>query len=165
MDSKVTPVALSKSLDSQSARPIHFRTCTVSELAPSVTDILIRNPPSNTDSYVVAHNLHGRGLKTNNESCFANRQPHIVLGAAGALGSSGTRDDPEMLEKVKWADDWVTKIKESSLAMDQGYLNFSRPDEDDAVKFYGQEAASRLKGLKQKYDPHNLFSAAYPVLA
>ncbi|KAI3339539.1 hypothetical protein F4824DRAFT_455718 [Ustulina deusta] len=69
-----------------------------------------------------------------------------------------------MAEVRKWVDGFARDVESAGIGIDHGYVSFS-PTNISLDTFSGEKGAKRLRALKARYDPTNLFSTAYPKLA
>lgn len=89
----------------------------------------------------------------------------MVIGIAGLTPSGTSVDSIDMRGASEWADTIAREIDERGLRLDMGYPNFTCDIDMDTASFFGEEATRRLKAVKQKYDPENVFFRGYPRLA
>jgi hypothetical protein len=90
------------------------------------------------------------------ETAYAHRKQAIMANIAAFYET-----DDEKMQRKKWVDDFST-------AIDQGdstaYVGFLGPNEQDRLlATYPEPTLSRLKELKMKYDPTNLFKQNYNI--
>lgn len=92
---------------------------------------------------------------------FLNREPHVMLG----IFASAPPDDEE---GMKSCDAWVNKvfdgINAADLAMPHKYINFSSPHKGDGLHYYGADGLARIRSIKSRLDPSNLFAKSTPDL-
>ena len=162
----VTPCNYASSLDfsTRTRLPFHFRTRTIAGITPKLADVLQKNAGLSGATQLIAHNAHGAAIKADPTSCFVNRTPHLVFGIGAGVAPPATGSGPEMREAAQFSDRLADSLKAEGLSMDSAYMNFSPPDECDTLLFYGKETTERLKIMKKKYDPQNVFFKAYPTL-
>lgn len=152
--------------DSSSAT--FFRSRSVDQMEYKVGAILAQQPPPQPLSAVVFHYNHGTGVRhgiaDKAGAAFLNRRQHVILGLHG-----GTT--PGHVEAQDFADaaTWVTQLEE---AIDQnglclqggGFPSFFPPDQVDVERFFGKRGAARLRCLKARLDPDDVFCQELPGL-
>ncbi|KAF6815627.1 6-hydroxy-d-nicotine oxidase [Colletotrichum plurivorum] len=139
------------------------RVRTIEYLSPEVSRIIARVPPPGPDCANVVHSAHGRALQENPGACWPLRRRHrIVNPAAGVPLAQG--EGPEFKAYKKWMDGVVEGLSEQGLALPYGYRNLGPEKDTDWVATYGEETLARLKEVKAKFDPENVFRTGYPRL-
>jgi hypothetical protein len=129
--------------------------------------ILAQQPPPHPMSIVIFHNNHGRGVRDGIAdevgSTFANRYKHVILGFHG-----GTKSGPVDAQDVSNAATWATELRDAidrdGLSLQGGFPSFFPPDQVDVEEFFGAQGAARLRRLKARLDPDNIFCHALPGL-
>ena len=86
------------------------------------------------------------------------RQKHFMLEIVPAWEA---KSKVEEAAHMKWASDLSSAL--APLSLPGGYANFLDPEDHDQVSAaYGMNAR-RLRAIKQKFDPDNIFSSATPI--
>ncbi len=107
-------------------------------------------------SGIVMHQAHGAAIRPNPNACFAVRKRHQTNHALGHTASGAP---------ASWADD-VAEDFRSRFAIPETYASLSPPGDVDTIATYGGEQGLwRLREVKKRYDPENVFSRGYPELA
>ncbi|KAL7920945.1 FAD-binding domain-containing protein [Trichoderma austrokoningii] len=128
---------------------------------------ILSEPLPNSSSIVIIHDRHGAGTRGSDSTLatnavFLNREPHVMLG----IFSSAPLDDEEGLKNSKaWVYKVLNGIHAAGLAMPQKYLNFVSPHEGDGLHYYGADGMARIKSIKSRLDPSDLFAKNTPDLA
>ncbi|KAJ4860701.1 FAD binding domain-containing protein [Trichoderma breve] len=146
---------------------IHFRlTASVPNWSEELGRI-ISEPMPTPSALIIMHDSHGAGTRASGSTAvdsavFSNREPHLMFGFFAAAPSN----DQEGLEKSKaWAYRLVEKVTKAGLAMPTRYINFTHPLKGDGFGYYGAQGLIRIKAVKGRLDPLNLFSKNTPDLA
>jgi FAD/FMN-containing dehydrogenase len=94
---------------------------------------------------------------SNDATAFAHRSSKILTNVAAFYSS------PE--EKIK-RQDWVTHVSEMLFQGDAGrYVNFfSTTEKDQMSDIYSDSTLQRLKSIKHRYDPSNMFSINHNII-
>ncbi|OHW98963.1 FAD FMN-containing dehydrogenase [Colletotrichum incanum] len=87
-----------------------------------------------------------------------------TVSAASAGVVDATAQAAEYEEYKKWADDLADGLSKQGHALPYGNRNLSSEKDMDWVATYGEETVARLKEVKKKFDPENLFKTGYPRL-
>lgn len=128
---------------------------------------ILSEPLPNSTSIVVIHDRHGTGTRGSGSTlvtngAFSNREPHVMLGIFAAA-------PPDDEEGLKNCDAWVNKVSDginaAGLAMPHKYLNFCSPHKGDGLHYYGADGLARIRSIKSRLDPLNLFAKSTPDLA
>ncbi|PTB46102.1 hypothetical protein M441DRAFT_63402 [Trichoderma asperellum CBS 433.97] len=128
---------------------------------------ILSEPLPNSTSIVVIHDRHGTGTRGSDSTfvtngAFLNREPHVMLGIIAAA-------PPDDEEGLRNSDAWVNRvfngINAAGLAMPQKYINFSTPHKGDGIHYYGADGLDRIRSIKSRLDPSNLFAKSTPDLA
>lgn len=111
------------------------------------------SPGSKTS--IVVHSCHGVGINPNPNSCFEKREPHnfIEILAMNLKNKDKTPD-------YEWADALEKELKEKGLTSTGAYSALTEPGraEKGLETFFGKNL-ERLKEVKRKTDPRNVFSS------
>lgn len=113
-------------------------------------------------SCILFHHAHGRALQLNSAAAWAHRDKHYICTPCGFADSFATSDEQKS-SKV-WADDLFQTIQMSGLGLEKAYWSMSRPEQCDAIKYFGHETVSRLRQLKGRVNPDDHFPVASPVI-
>jgi hypothetical protein len=108
--------------------------------------------PHRTPSFVF-HHLHGPATRVAPDAtAFSLRRKHYIpeIGAAWDPGS-----DSDAARHREWANDFSAAL--APFALPGGYANFLTPDDHEQVKSAYGNNARRLRDLKRKFDPDNIF--------
>ncbi|KAJ3955482.1 hypothetical protein N0V92_007992 [Colletotrichum tropicale] len=139
------------------------RVCTIEYMTPEINNIIAANPPPGPWCANVIHSAHGRVLEPNPEACYPLRKRHRIFNPnAGVQDAQGETTEFEGYKE--WNDGLIAKLKERGLTLPYGYRNLSPESDIDWVATYGDETLQRLKGIKNKFDPENVFRTGYPRL-
>jgi hypothetical protein len=115
---------------------------------------------------IVIHDSHGAGTQASNSTivehgAFLNREQHLMLG----IFASAHPNDEEGLRKSRvWVEKLFNEITAAGLAMPQRYINFATPEKGDGIRYYGAQGLTRIKSIKGRLDPSNLFAKSTPDL-
>ncbi|KAI2998091.1 unnamed protein product [Aspergillus niger] len=144
-----------------------FRSRNVDRIHQKVGTILARHPPPYPLSAVIFHNNHGKGVRHQVAdpvgAAFPNRYQHVILGLHGGTRPGGV-DEQELATAARWVIQLEEAIDQNGLSLRGGFPAFWPPDQVDIERFFGQENALRLRQLKARLDPNNLFHRALPGL-
>ncbi|KAG2421261.1 hypothetical protein HFD88_000877 [Aspergillus terreus] len=144
-----------------------FRSRNVDRLHRNVGTIFAQHPPSHPLSAVIFHNNHGKGVQHQVAdavgAAFPNRYQHIILGLHGGT-RPGCADEQELASAARWVIELEEALDQNCLTLPGGFPAFWPPDQVDTERFFGEEKALRLRQLKARLDPNNLFHRAVPDL-
>ncbi|KAK1249757.1 hypothetical protein MKX08_009760 [Trichoderma sp. CBMAI-0020] len=149
------------------AELIHFRKTVSVPVWSEELGRILSEPLPNSTSIVVIHDRHGTGTRGSGSTlvtngAFLNREPHVMLG----IFASAPPDDEE---EMKSCDAWVNKVSDginaAGLAMPHKYINFSSPHKGDGLHYYGADGLARIRSIKSRLDPSDLFAKSTPDLA
>jgi FAD/FMN-containing dehydrogenase len=110
-------------------------------------------------SFLVLHYVHGPATRVAPDAtAFFQRRNHFMMeiGAAWDASSNGEAD-----RHRQWAEDLSSAL--APYALPGGYANFLTPQDHNQVESAYGNNARRLRDLKRKYDPGNVFSSAIPL--
>ncbi|KAH0528247.1 hypothetical protein TsFJ059_003135 [Trichoderma semiorbis] len=144
---------------------IHFRlTASVPNWSEELGRI-ISEPMPTPSSLIIMHDSHGTGTRASGSAVesavFSNREPHLMFGFFAAAPPN----DQEGLEKSKaWAYRLIENVTKAGLAMPTRYINFTHPLKGDGFGYYGAQGLTRIKAVKGRLDPLNLFTKNTPDL-
>ncbi|KAJ5099281.1 hypothetical protein N7532_006282 [Penicillium argentinense] len=161
---ETTPAAFGLS-DSSSAT--FFRSRNVDRIQQKLGAILARHPLPHPLSAVIFHNNHGKGVRhevaDNVGAVFPNRRRHVILGLHGGT-RPGQADAEELADAGRWVTELEEAIDQNGLSLQGGFSAFWPPNQMDVEWFFGRQAAARLRRLKTRLDPNDLFHRALPDL-
>ncbi|KAK1574070.1 uncharacterized protein LY79DRAFT_673204 [Colletotrichum navitas] len=141
----------------------HPRLGTFEYLAPELANVFVSHPPPGAACATVMHTAHGRALNKKPGACHPPRTRRRI--AAISVGIVDATAQAAEYEKYKnWADDMVDDLCKQRHALLYGCRNLSSDTDVDWVATYGEETAARLKEVKKKFDPANVFKNGYPRL-
>ncbi|KAL4895171.1 hypothetical protein BDV59DRAFT_174578 [Aspergillus ambiguus] len=144
-----------------------FRSRNVNRIHRNIGTILARHPPPHPLSAVIFHNNHGKGVRHEVAdtvgAAFPNRYQHVILGLHGGT-RLGWADEQELADAARWVIELEEALDRNGLSLPGGFPAFWPPDQVEIERFFGEERASRLRQLKARLDPNNLFHHALPSL-
>ncbi|PGH04001.1 hypothetical protein AJ79_07234 [Helicocarpus griseus UAMH5409] len=161
---ETTPAAYGMG-DSSSAT--FFRSRNINRIQAKVGAILAQHPPPHDLSAVIFHNNHGKAVRhevaDNVGAAFPNRHQHVILGLHG-----GTRpdqvDEEQLADAAKWVTELEEEIDQNGLSLEEGFPAFWPPNQTDVERFFGRHTTERLRRLKARLDPNDIFHLALPSL-
>ncbi|KAF7587423.1 hypothetical protein BBP40_007242 [Aspergillus hancockii] len=116
----------------------------------------------------IVHNNHGKGMRNEISdgigSVFANRYQHIILGLHGGIRPGPVADAQAVTVATAWAKELEHAINEEGLSLEGGFPSFFPPEQVTISQFFGEQALGRLKQLKKRLDPENVFCKVLPCL-
>ncbi|KAM0252542.1 hypothetical protein ACHAQJ_007674 [Trichoderma viride] len=127
---------------------------------------IISEPLPTATSLVVIHDSHGAGTRASNSAfeengAFLNREPHLMIG----FFPSAHPNDEEGLRKSRvWADKLFNDTTAAGFVMPPRYINFASPEKGDGICYYGAQGLTRIKSIKGRLDPLNVFAKSTPDL-
>ena len=131
----------------------HFVRALPDDLIDEIVEHYLAHPEDGED-VVLIEQMHGAALRVSADAtAFSRRDASFNVSALGRWDDA-TRDD----EHIAWARRTAAAL-ESHSTSGGGYLNYGAPDEpiERVRAAYGDTNFERLRQLKQRYDPHNLF--------
>lgn len=136
---------------------------TVAAMTPALCDVLIKEPSPFPSSLVVIHNNHGQGAAPKSETaCFATRSRNFVIGIQAGVPPEASNED--FKTATEWAKRLDQKLGELSMGDSAKYGNFVPTKDLNLDLVYGADAAKKLRTLKDKFDPDNVFSKGWPIM-
>jgi hypothetical protein len=110
-------------------------------------------------SFLVLHHLHGAGIRVAPETtAFGMRRKHFMLEIGAAWEPSSKAEGDVHRE-------WAHRLSRAALApfaLPGGYANFLTPEDHEQIgSVYGGNAG-RLREVKRRFDPDNVFPQRYP---
>ncbi|OHE94942.1 FAD/FMN-containing dehydrogenase [Colletotrichum orchidophilum] len=127
---------------------------------PGIASAFGNNSPPGATSATVIHAAHGRAIEANPAACYPLRKRHRIATPLGAVIDT-TSQAVEYEEYKKWADDLVDALSEQGGKLPYGNRNLGPEKDMDWVATYGEETLSRLREIKKKFDPQNVFKTGY----
>jgi FAD/FMN-containing dehydrogenase len=91
------------------------------------------------------------GRVSNDATAFAHRDAPMM--AVVVNFTSGDAEDRQ--KRARWADELTARLRDAG--RDGSYVNFLTLDDDHVEKAYPEPTLSRLREIKARYDPDNLF--------
>jgi FAD/FMN-containing dehydrogenase len=149
--------------DSQVRNGRHYgsRTRWFADLSPEVISILIAGGTARTSpfSILALHHLHGAPARVlPDATAFGMRQKHYMLEIVPAWEPNSP---DEASTHWKWASDLSSVL--APFALPGGYANFLGPEDREQIPAAYGGNARRLREVKLKFDPDNVFSSATPL--
>ncbi len=130
-------------------------TQTVERLDRDVVDILIAAAHNFTSPFsaLVVHDFHGAATNIGPAAtAFALRTPHFVIEIISAWDGA---TNEQAAGHVIWSDNVSTCLRTVSLP--GGYSNLLSPQDSERTRQFFGGSAERLKAIKSRVDPHDLF--------
>lgn len=147
--------------------PTFVRSRNVDRMQHKLGAILARQPPPYPMSMVIFHNNHGKGVRDGIAdevgAAFSNRYKHVILGFHGGTKSGSVRAQ-DVSNAATWATELRDAVDQDGLSLQGGFPSFFPPDQVDVEQFFGAQGAARLRHLKARLDPDNIFCHALPGL-
>lgn len=122
---------------------------------PTPTTVIILH-----DSHSAATIASGSALAEN--AAFLNREPHLMF---GFFASAPPNDQEGQRKSHAWTERLFNNVTTAGLAMPQRYINFSFSAKGDGLDYYGAQGLVRIKAIKARLDPSNLFAKSTPDLS
>lgn len=153
----------------KSSSATFFRSRNIDRLQHDIGSILAQGPPSQPLSAIVIHNNHGKGVRDGVAdgigTAFVNRYQHVILGLHGGTNWETVPDSRETVDATVWVKQLEKQIDEKNFSLRGGFASFFSPEDIDVVEFFGRKLAERLKHLKNRLDPGNIFCNSLPGLS
>ncbi|TIC13950.1 FAD-binding domain-containing protein [Wallemia mellicola] len=153
----------------KSSSATFFRSRNIDKLQHNIGSILAQRPPPQPLSAIVIHNNHGKGVQDGIAdgvgAVFVNRYQHIILGLHGGTNWETVPDSQETLDATVWVKQLEKQIDEKKLSLRGGFASFFSPEDIDVVEFFGSNITERLRHLKNRLDPVNIFYNSLPGLS
>ncbi|PMD47730.1 FAD-binding domain-containing protein [Hyaloscypha variabilis F] len=133
----------------------------ISELSTSALQILVAavtKVPQGMDWGIGLFLVRGEGIKPQPSSSFILREKYVFLHALGPV-----KEKERLAESKEWTNEIMNEMKKEGLVK-ANYLAFSGPD-ISSKDCFGEEKFERLKALKKKVDPGNVFKNVPAQLA
>jgi len=166
MLSQVGPMSLAEILglyDAQVVNGHHYalRTRWLADLTPDIISAVTAAGAARTSplSIIALHHFHGVGTQiAPDATAFSMRRNHFMMEIIAAW-------EPTSVVEAEVHRQWMSDLS-ATLAphtLPGGYANFLGPDCHDQIADAYGDNARRLREVKQKYDPDNVFSSAIPL--
>jgi hypothetical protein len=135
----------------------------LSELTPDVIAALVAACGNRTSPFtaIALHHFHGAAARVSADAtAFRLRNKHFLLEIIAAW--EPTSEDEARVHR-RWARDLSQTL--APAALPGGYANLLDPNEHDQIKSAFGSNITRLRELKRRFDPDNVFSSAIPLKA
>jgi FAD/FMN-containing dehydrogenase len=131
----------------------HFVDSLPDDLIDEVVDHYLAHPPDGWD-VVLFEQMHGAAARVPPDATAFSRRERCFNVSATATWEDAATD----ADHVAWARRTAAALAEHS-SSGGGYLNYGAPDEpiERVRAAYGDANFERLRQVKRRYDPHNLF--------
>jgi hypothetical protein len=133
----------------------------LARLSPDIISAVVAAGAARTSplSFIALHHFHGPGTQVAPDAtAFGLRREHFLMEIVAAWDPSGKEDGAVHRQ---WVSDLSSIL--APLSLPGGYPNFlTRDDRVQLGSAYGSNA-SRLRDLKRRYDPDNVFSSTIPL--
>lgn len=153
----------------KSSSATFFRSRNIDRLQHDIGSILSQRPLPQPLSAIVIHNNHGKGVRDGIAdgvgAAFANRYQHVILGLHGGTNWGTVSDSQEILDATLWVKQLEKQIDEEKLSLRGGFASFFSPENVDVVEFFGSKTTERLRRLKNRLDPGDVFYNSFPGLS
>jgi FAD/FMN-containing dehydrogenase len=166
IQTQISPMSYSDLIGLYDAQVVNGRfyalkTHWLADLTPDVISTVAATGAARTSplSFIALHHFHGVGTQVAPDAtAFGLRREHFLMEIVAAWDPSGNEDGAVHRQ---WVCDLSSAI--APLALPGGYPNFLTPDNREQLgSAYGGNA-SRLRDLKRRYDPENVFSSTIPL--
>lgn len=143
----------------------HYAVATrwIGDLSADVISTLMTAYEARTSplSRVIVHHFHGPGSRVPSDAtAFGMRQEHFTVLTYSAWEEADVARAPS---HRTWASDLSSGLV--PLALPGGYANLLGPDNADQIQAAYGANGPRLRDIKTKFDPANVFSSALPLPA
>ena len=167
LTTQVAPMTYGDALGAFDAQVVNgrhhtIRTRWLAELSDDAASILIdaARSVSSPFSAVALHHFHGAAARVAPEAtAFALRREHLLVEIIAAWEQA---ERGESARHVSWAD--VVCDELAPAALPGGYPNLLGPDDRDRLALAYGANADRLRELKRRYDPTDVFASAICAL-
>ncbi|BCS04005.1 FAD-binding oxidoreductase [Aspergillus luchuensis] len=134
---------------------------TLARLTPEVIGVIMRNPaPTGGASAILVHHIHGRAVQPDDTASWSHRREHYVVSPCAIAPLDASPRQKQVTRE--WTQVIYREMLQTGQALRKGYWSMSRPENCDAIDFYGIDTVKRLTKLKQKLDPSNVFPFGLP---
>ena len=167
LTTQVAPMTYGDALGAFDAQVVNgrhhtIRTRWLAELSDDAASILIdaARSVSSPFSAVALHHFHGAAARiAPDATAFALRREHLLVEIIAAWEQA---ERGESARHVSWAD--VVCDELAPAALPGGYPNLLGPDDRDRLALAYGANADRLRELKRRYDPTDVFASAICAL-
>jgi hypothetical protein len=85
----------------------------------------------------------------------------LLIGASASCNYA----DKETRKRIQdWPQQVLSDLEDSGLPLPRKYMNFNPREPGDGKLYLGDQGIVRMKAIKDRLDPHNLFAVATPEL-
>jgi hypothetical protein len=136
------------------------RTRSLPALTPDVIDVITRAVANRTSphSMVNWHHFHGAATRVPAEKiAFGERREHFAV----EIIACWRPDASDAAAHRQWARDLWEAL--APFALPGGYANFLTPQHRDQVRDAYGSNGTRLRALKRRFDPDDVFASAIPL--
>jgi FAD/FMN-containing dehydrogenase len=151
--------ALLNMFDAQIVNGRHYmmKTRWFAALTPAVIAQIIEAGSARTSwlSFIVLHHLRGAATRVSpTATAFGMRREHFMLEVVASW-------QPNAGDKGDAHRQWAYKLWEAlaSEALPGGYANLLAPDDHDQIRMAHGPNIGRLRSVKERFDPNDMFSA------
>ncbi|MGH6881626.1 MAG: FAD-binding oxidoreductase, partial [Hypericibacter sp.] len=138
-----------------------LRTHWLADLTPDVVGLVVAAGAARTSPHtlIALHHFHGAGTRIPpGATAFGERRAHYMIEIIAAWEPADAEDGARHRQ---WAQDLSSNL--APLALPGGYPNFlTAENREQLAAAYGANG-SRLRELKRRYDPDDVFSSAIPI--
>jgi hypothetical protein len=135
--------------------------CTVPGFTRDLGKILSQHALPTAYSCIVLHNCHGVGAKADAFGAFGNRKQHLLVGISAGCSYS----DKETRKVAQgFVQNTLEDLKAAKLPLPGKYANFNPREMGDGRMYFGDNL-ERVREVKQRHDPKNLFAICTPDLS
>ena len=164
---QVAPMAYGDALgmfDAQVVNGRHYaiRTRWISALTDDTIATLVEAARTVTSPFsaIGLHHFHGAATRVHpTATAFALRREHLLVEIIAAW-------EPDEARESARHENWAETLSEAlcPVAVPGGYPNLLGPDDHDRLALAYGENVARLRELKRRYDPENVFASAICAL-
>ncbi|KAH6651976.1 hypothetical protein BKA67DRAFT_537825 [Truncatella angustata] len=137
------------------------KSLTVPSISAEFGAILARHPLPTPTSVVVLHNCHGAGTRFDSTAAFGNREQHILVGLAALCDWA---DEDAKAQIKSWPGAVYDELVAAGLNTGWKYVNFNIREKDDGKMYLGEKGVERMRKLKGRWDPDDVFALCTPDL-
>jgi FAD/FMN-containing dehydrogenase len=161
--SQISPMSLAQLLEIYDAQVVNsrhhaLRTRWLADLTPDIISAVVAAGASRTSpfSIIALHHFHGVGTQiAPDATAFCMRRNHYMIEIIAAW-------EPTSVVEAELHRQWMSDLSKALAphALPGGYANFLAPDAHDQIAHAYGSNALRLRELKRRFDPDNVFSSA-----
>jgi len=165
--SQISPMSLAQLLGIYDAQVVNgrhhaLRTRWLADLTPDIISAVVAAGASRTSpfSIIALHHFHGVGTQiAPDATAFCMRRNHYMIEIIAAW-------EPTSVVEAELHRQWMSDLSRALAphALPGGYANFLAPDAHDQIAHAYGSNALRLRELKRRFDPDNVFSSATSLL-